>query len=76
MLARHRKRLRKNMLLSEDCPIHCQPLVPTPHKSKLAGKCIWRSCYYGVLASDPTRQVQDVTEWNVVDDGKEDETAE
>jgi hypothetical protein len=57
-------------LLPEDCPLHCTPLVPTPQKSLLAGKCVWRDCYYGILTSDPTRQVRDVTEWNFTDTGE------
>jgi hypothetical protein len=63
-------------LLPEDCPLHCVPLVRTPQKSSLLGKCVWKQCAYGILASDPTRTVVDVSEWNFTDDGQEAETLE
>jgi len=61
-------------LLPHYCALHAVPLVRTPQKSNLLGKCLWRDCSYGLLASDPNGAIQDIAEWNFTDDRKPAET--
>jgi hypothetical protein len=66
-----------SVICSDDfCPLHSSPLVFTPQKPELLGKCIWTYCNYGIRRSDPSRTIQDVQEWNYTTDGLPAETLE
>ncbi len=56
------------------CPLHSAPIVLTPQKPELLGKCIWTYCNYGILKADPTRAIQDISIWNYTVTGEPAET--
>ena len=56
------------------CPLHSTPLVDTPAKPALLAKCINANCYYGVVRSDPSQAVQDISDFNYTADGEPSET--
>lgn len=58
------------------CPLHCSELVSTPQKPALLAKCVWRDCFYGVLRSDPSQAIQDISDFNYTADGLPSETLE
>jgi hypothetical protein len=62
------------MILPESCPVHCGELLSVEDKPQLLGKCVWLACTYGILADDPYRQVQDISEFNYTTSGQPSET--